>query len=365
MKQCISLFFFVVLGACQAVPPSTPLPTPHAVTETITPSPTEASTPTASTTPYPFLIYPYTIAGLREHKYQSGEIEFLATLAAELEYTRYYISYPSDGLTITGILQIPTGEGPFPVIVMNHGYINREDFESGSGSDRAAEFLVKRGYITVASDYRSWGGSEIGPSLFHTGLVVDVINLMNALASIPQVDITRIGMWGHSMGGGITTKILTIDPRVRAAVLYAPNSADDADLIARWGYGCIGNIPAGEVLETCNSGDVVPLSLPPDLIQAYKDAAADSAMMQWIPPIHHLGVLTAPVQIHIGTADGDSIGSTPPEWAYKLNQALLDAGKNVELFKYEGERHSFIGDQWLIFMNRAVQFFDLYVKNSQ
>ena len=365
MRQCISLFFLFVLAACQAVPPSTVMPTPLAVTETITPTATATSIPTASTTPYPFLIYPYTIPGLREHKFQSGEINLLATLATELEYTRFLISYPSDGLTITGILQIPTGEGPFPVIVMNHGYFNREDFESGSGSDRAAEFLVKRGYITVASDYRSWGGSDIGPSLFHTGLVIDVVNLMNAIPSIPQADPNRIGMWGHSMGGGITTKILTIDPRVKAAVLYAPNSADDADLIARWGYGCIGDIPVGEVLETCNSGDVVPLSLAPELIQAYKDAAMDPAMMQWIAPIYHLNIITAPVQIHIGTADGNTIGSTPPEWSYKLNQALVDAGKNVELFRYEGEHHYFIGDPWLIFMNRAVQFFDLYVKNSQ
>jgi dipeptidyl aminopeptidase/acylaminoacyl peptidase len=365
MKQRISLFFFIVLAACQPALLPTVLPTAHAVIETITPTPTPTSIPTPSATPYPFLIYPYTIPGLREHKYQSGEISFLSTLAAELEYTRYYISYPSDGLTITGILQIPTGQGPFPVIVMNHGYFNREDFESGSGSDRAAEFLVKRGYITIASDYRSWGGSDIGPSLFHTGLVVDVMNLLSAIPSIPQADQSRIGMWGHSMGGGITTKILTIDTRVKAAVLYAPNSADDADLIARWGYGCIGDIPAGEVLETCNSGDVVPLSLATELIQAYKDAAFDPAMMQWIAPIYHLNAINVPIQIHIGTADGDFIGSTPPEWSYKLNQALLEAGKSVELFKYEGERHSFIGDQWLIFMDRAAKFFDLHVKNGQ
>lgn len=365
MKQCISLFIFIGLAACQSVAPPAVLPSPHAIIETITPAATETVTPTVTATPYPFLMYPYTIPGLREHQYQSGEINFLSTLAAEPEYTRYYIDYPSDGLTITGILQIPTGQGPFPVIVMNHGYFNREDFKSGSGSDRAAEFLVKRGYITVASDYRSWGGSDIGSSLFHTGLVIDVINLMNAIPSIPQADSSRVGMWGHSMGGGITMKILTIDPRVRAAVLYAPNSADDTDLIARWGYGCIGDIPAGEVLETCNSGDVVPLSLPPDLIQAYKDAASDPAMLQWIAPIHHLNVITAPIQIHIGTADGGPIGSTPPEWSYKLNQALIDAGKSVELYRYEGERHSFIGDQWLIFMNRAVQFFDQHVKNPQ
>ena len=363
MKQHAGLFIFIFLSACRTITPPTSLPTPHAVIETMTPVPTETPTQTPSIpSTVPGLIHPYTIQGLREHAFQSGVITVLSTLYAGEEYARYLISYPSDGLTITGIMQIPAGAGPFPVILMNHGYADRSTYVSGDGSDRAAEFLVRRGYITLASDYRSWGGSEVGPSLFHTGLVVDVINLMNAIPSIPQADPARIGMWGHSMGGGITTKILTIDPRVKAAVLYAPNSADDSDLIARWGYGCIGVIPAIDPLESCNAAEVIPPDLPADLTAAYQTAAGDPAALQQIAPIHFLDQVTAPVQIHIGTSDGDTIGSTPPEWSYKLNQALLDAGKPVELFQYEGERHSFIGDQWLLFMNRAVVFFDENLK---
>jgi uncharacterized protein len=367
MKQRVCLFIFILLAACQPapVPPTSTLPPPLVVFETITPMPTETLEPqTPIVTPIPFLMYPYTIQGLREREYQSGSITILSTLMVADVYTSYLISYPSDGLTITGVMKIPAGVGPFPVILMNHGYFNRGAFNSGDGTDRASDYLARRGYLTLASDYRSWGGSDIGYSFFHTGLVADVINLMNAIPSIPQADANRIGMWGHSMGGGITTKILTIDSRVKAAVLYAPNSADDADLIARWGYGCIGDIPTDESLETCNSADVVPLDLPPDLIEAYKAAALDAEMLKLIAPFHHLDFVSVPVQIHIGTADGDFIGSTPPEWSYKLNQALLDAGKQVELFRYEGERHSFIGDAWLTFMNRAVQFFDEHVKNS-
>lgn len=361
MKQCISLFIFMSLAACGTLTPPTSLPTPQVIIETMTPLPTETPIPTAITT-YD-LIFPYTIQGLRGHAFQGGAITILSTLGINQEYWRYQISYPSEGLNITGILQIPAGEGPFPVILMNHGYFSRELYTSGNGTDRAAEYLVRRGYITLASDYRSWGGSDWGPSLFHTGLVIDVINLMNAIPSLPQADPNRIGMWGHSMGGGVTTKILTIDPRLKAAVLYAPNSADDADIIARWGYGCIGEIPADEPLEKCNAGEVVPLDLSPDLIQAYEDAAVDPSMLQLIAPIHYLDRVTAPVQIHIGTADGMVINSTPPEWSYKLNQTLIDAGKNVELYRYEGERHSFAGDAWFIFMNRAAVFFDEHVMN--
>ena len=103
------------------------------------------------------------------------------------------IEYPSDGLTITGIMQIPkNGRKPFPVIVMNHGFFSRFAFNSGDGTDRAAEFLNRRGYLTISSDYRSWGGSDIGPSLFYSGLVIDVINLLNSIPSIPEADYEMI-----------------------------------------------------------------------------------------------------------------------------------------------------------------------------
>jgi dipeptidyl aminopeptidase/acylaminoacyl peptidase len=300
---------------------------------------------------------------LREQTFEGGEISLDVVLGLTDTYTRYLISYPSDGLRITGILQIPAGDGPFPVIIMNHGYSARSTYVSGDGTDRASVYLVERGYITIASDYRSWGGSDIAPTFFHTGLVVDVMNLIASLDSIPQADLNRIGMWGHSMGGGITTKILTLQSPVRAAVLYAPNSADDADLVARWGYGCIGDIYAGESLETCNSADVIPESLSAEIITAYKESATSVEKMREIAPIYFLDSVSVPIQIHIGSADGDTISSTPPEWSYKLNQALLDAGKDVEMFVYEGERHSFIGDAWLLFMNRVVSFFDENLKN--
>jgi dienelactone hydrolase len=365
MKWRVCLLPVFLFASCQPAPVSVTqtLPPPKIVIETITPVPTQTPEPqTPTATAIPFLMYPYTIQGLRDQYYQSGSVTIISTLNAASEFTSYLISYPSDGLTITGVMQIPAGEGPFPVIVMNHGYISRGAYTSGDGTDRASEYLVRRGYITLASDYRSWGGSDIGFSFFHTGLVADVINLMNAIPSIPQADADRLGLWGHSMGGGVTTKILTIDSRVKAAVLYAPNSADDADLIARWGYGCIGDARTSDLLQNCNAADVIPSDLSPDLIEAYKSAALDPEMLKLIAPIYHLDLVSVPVQIHIGSADGDFIGSTPPEWSYKLNQALLDAGKQVELFIYEGERHSFVGDNWLLFMARAARFFDEYVK---
>jgi dipeptidyl aminopeptidase/acylaminoacyl peptidase len=379
MKLNLYLCAILYLAACQPVPASTSmpatLPPPNVVIETITPSPVPALTLTPSATPTTEeLIFPYTIEGLRQHEFQSGEIHIRETLDETEFYTSYLIDYPSDGLTITGVMQIPKGEGPFPVVVMNHGFFSRSVFNSGDGTDRAAAFLNQYGYITLASDYRSWGDSDVGASFFYSGLVTDVINLIDAIPSIPEADPERVGIWGHSMGGGVTMKVLTIlgdvgagspRPDVRAAVLYSTVSADDTDIINRWGMGCFGDIATGEQIIGCNSSDIIPLDLPLNVQNAYRFAASDAGALEKIAPFYNLGYVTVPIQIHYGTEDGQFISGTPPEWSVKLTRALRDAGKEVELYQYEGEGHSFIGEPWFEFMRRTLRFFDANVKNSR
>lgn len=376
MKQRACLFIFIYLTACQPSPSSlaATLPAPHVLNETITPSPVPTLTLTPSPTPtVEELIFPYTIDGLRQHDFQSSDIHIRFTLDDENQfYTSYLIDYPSDGLTITGVMQIPMGEGPFPVIIMNHGFFSRSVYRSGDGTDRASPYLAEHGYITIASDYRSWGESDIAESFFYSGLVIDVINLINAIPSIPEADPRRIGIWGHSMGGGVTMKVLTIlsgqnenaKTQIKAAVLYSPVSADDADVINRWGLGCFGDIAEGEQIIGCNSSDVIPIDLPRNLQEAYRFAASDVDTLKEISPFYHLDLINVPVQIHYGTDDGKFISGTPPQWSVKLTQGLRDAGKDVELLQYEGEGHSFIGQPWFDFMARTLRFFDKYVKNS-
>jgi dienelactone hydrolase len=380
MKQSACLFIFMLLAACQATAPSWPatLPPPPVVIQSMTPSPIPTITFTPSPTPtIEESIFPYTIEGLRQHDFQGGKIHILSTLDENDKYTSYLIDYPSDGLTITGMMQIPVGEGPFPVILLNHGFFGRGIYNSGDGTDRASAFLAEHGYITLASDYRSWGDSDIGHSFFYSGLVIDVINLLNAIPSIQQADPDRIGIWGHSMGGGVTMKVLAIvggraapDDRgkpvetttIKAAVLYSTVSADDADIIERWGMGCFGDIAAGEQIIGCNSSDIIPETLPRNLQDAYRFAASDTDTLKKISPFYHLDAITIPIQIHYGTEDGKYISGTPPQWSVKLTQALREAGKDAELLQYEGEGHSFVGQPWFDFMTRTLRFFDKYVK---
>jgi len=362
MKQFIGLLSLVFLAACTGAPPSATLPppivtiVPAAVTQALVPRPTATRT-------MEDIMQPYTIDGLREHDFQSGEITIIRTMLETNLFTRYLIEYPSDGLIISGVLQVPkNGTPPFPVIVMNHGFFSRYVYASGDGTDRAAEFLNRRGYLTVSSDYRTWGDSDTEVSLFYSGLAIDVINLMNALPSIPEADAERIGMWGHSMGGGVTLKVLTIDPRVRAAVLYSSVSADFADIIDRWGPGCNGDVYAAETTFGCNSSDVLPRGVSQDLVDAYFDAVEDPDIIEAVSPYYHLDLVTAPVQITYGSEDGETSNGTPPEWSKKMYEAFINAEKEARLFGHEGEGHSLIATEWWAFMERSARFFDQYVR---
>jgi dipeptidyl aminopeptidase/acylaminoacyl peptidase len=355
-----------VASACQAPPQGEmdqPAPSAgplSAPTATPTISPIATATPTMLQ-----LLQPYTIAGLRQRSFPTNRVVVSSPTTETDIFRRYAISYQSEGLRITGTMQVPVvGHPPFPVVVMNHGYFNREEYHSGDGTDRAAEYLNKHGYLTLSSDYRSWGGSAIGPSLYYSGLVIDVVNLMNGIASIPEADPKRIGLWGHSMGGGVTMKVLMLLTPAKAAVLYSTVSADDADVLGRWGLGCIGDILAGEHQLGCNSSDVIPLDLPPELIKAYYESSLDATALRETSPIYHLDLVSVPVQIHYGTADGKTSAGTPPEWSQKLFKAFEKAGKPAQLFGYDGELHSFNGDAWIAFMERSARFFDEYVKNA-
>jgi hypothetical protein len=149
---------------------------------------------------------------------------------------------------------------------------------------------------------------------------------------------------------------------LKAAVLYSTVSADFADIIGRWGNGCFGDIAQGEQVIGCNSSDVIPADLPSNLQQAYRFAGIDVETLKKVSPLFYLDSIEVPVQIHYGTEDGKVLSGTPPQWSVKLTQALRDSGKQVEMYSYEGEHHSFIGEPWFVFMGRVLRFFDKYLK---
>ena len=75
-------------------------------------------------------------------------------------YTRYAVTYRGGDLTISGIMNVPDGDGPFPVLVLNHGYIDPAYYVTGQGLAREQDFLAGRGYVVLHTDYRNHAGSD-------------------------------------------------------------------------------------------------------------------------------------------------------------------------------------------------------------
>ena len=206
-------------------PPGSPsIPTPS------TPSLALVSTPSPSPSPHPA-----TIPALAQKEYHGSDFRVGKVLAETTTYTRYYITYKSEGLTISGIMNKPKGPGPFPILILNHGYIDPAVYTNGRGLKREQDYLASRGYLVIHPDYRNHAQSSKDPHHdlnFRAGYVEDVINAIKALRSsnLSYLDKENIGMLGHSMGGGITQAILVSQPNlIKAAVLFAPVSATARD----------------------------------------------------------------------------------------------------------------------------------------
>lgn len=287
--------------------------------------------------PTPDPVAGLTAPELRARIARTGEIRIGAVWIRSASYTTYRISYPSDGLRLTGLLHVPKGRGPFPVIIANRGYIAPERYQPGMDSRTFADFMVRQGFLVVAPDYRGYGGGEAGPNPFYSGYTVDTLNLIGLAQKLPQARPGKVGMWGHSRGGSITFAALTLSDQIAAAVIYAPAPADLAQDYARRFRQSGGN-PDSETW---------PFS-PEQNPAAYAR----------VSPITSVGNVSAPVLLHHGTADQTVAASISED----LAQALRDAGKDVTLHLYADGGHTLRGQQERLYLQRTLEFFRLHMR---
>lgn len=285
--------------------------------------------------------YPFFIANLRQKDFSGSAIKVVRTLEENKGFTRYFITYNSEGLQITGMMNIPKGEGPFPAIILNHGHYDPKRFTIGYGFKDAADFFARNGYVAIGSNYRNYGDSDRGQDSFiYNGSLYDVLYLVNAVKRLPHVDPEMIGMWGHSGGGGLTLKSIVVDSSIKAAALYSPMSADDVD-----NYNVMKKWHPHEIKEfTDRMGS--PKGNPEVFVKR--------------SPINYLSDLKASIIIHHGERDK----AVPITWSGRLMDALIKEGKKVEYYSYPDQVHIFEGEAREEAMKRTLAFFDRYVKRA-
>ncbi len=117
-------------------------------------------------------------------------------------------------------LHIPEGDGPFPGVVMAHGFTALREM----GLLPYAELFCEAGLAVLTFDYRGFGAStgEIRHEIVPADQLTDYRSAISWLAGRPNVDAERIGVWGTSYSGGHVLHLAAFDRRVKAVVAQAP-----------------------------------------------------------------------------------------------------------------------------------------------
>jgi len=292
----------------------------------------------------PAAFQPVSLPALFEKDFNGSNLTLGRVILETDKHIRYYITYQSGELTISGIINVPKGEGPFPVLILNHGHIDTSVYTNGRGLRREQDFLADNGYVVIHPDYRNHadsGKDDRDKLAVRLGYVEDVINAVYAVknSALPFLDKENIGMFGHSMGGGITLSVLVAQPDlVDAAVLYAPVSGDMRKSFERW----LEN-------DSASTAEITQLYGLPNEVPDFWDNLSAETFYQRIQ---------APVMIFHGTADE----SVPLAWSQETLELLKTVGVEANLIIYDGEVHEFV-NRFADFMQSTKEFFDRQLKS--
>jgi dipeptidyl aminopeptidase/acylaminoacyl peptidase len=134
------------------------------------------------------------------------------------------------GFPIRCDLRLPPGEGPFPVVVILHGFKGFKDWGMFPPTGRA---LAEAGVATVALNASMNGvGEDLEEfteldrfawntprrEVLDVGFVIEAISRTEVDSSL---DVNRLGVLGHSRGGAVVTLVASRDPRVKCVVTWS------------------------------------------------------------------------------------------------------------------------------------------------
>jgi dipeptidyl aminopeptidase/acylaminoacyl peptidase len=295
---------------------------------------------------------------MRRQTYPGSELTIEEKLDPGSNYNRYIASYQSEGLKIYALLTVPQGEKPesgWPIVVFNHGYIPPDQYRTTERYVAYVDGFARNGYIVFRPDYRGHGDSE-GEATGSFGTpdyTVDVLNAMASVMQYPDADPDRVGMWGHSMGGGIILRAMVVTQDIKAGVIWAGMVAPYPDLL-EW----YRRRSAGRPTPTPGPDGATGPRWTQELL-AFGTVEENPAFWASIDPTSYLAELSGPLQLHHGTADE----SVPVEYSKDLYARLQEMGQTSELYLYTNDNHN-ISNSFGTAMQHSIQFFDRYVKGT-
>lgn len=159
-----------------------------------------------------------------------------------------------EGLRAYGILFLPKGKGPFPLVITQHGGLGTPErvggfFGSANYHDMVRRVL-RRGIACFAPQLYLWSG-DYGPQVDRAHMehqlkllggsfaaleTLMVMRSIDALCRRPELDSSRVGMLGLSYGGMYTLLVAAADPRIRVACSSCAFHDQLTIQMADWGW---------------------------------------------------------------------------------------------------------------------------------
>ncbi|EFM10736.1 PGAP1 family protein [Paenibacillus curdlanolyticus YK9] len=147
-----------------------------------------------------------------------------------------------EGLHLTGTLHYPTGgtnSGKHPAIIICHGFVG-----SRIGVDRlfvkTARALAANGAYVLRFDYGGCGESDGDyGELGLESMIAQTRTAIDYVTSMDTVDLQRVVLLGHSLGGATALLTSVRDRRVKRLVLWSPVAYpfnDIVRIVGRSGY---------------------------------------------------------------------------------------------------------------------------------
>jgi pimeloyl-ACP methyl ester carboxylesterase len=143
---------------------------------------------------------------------------------------RLDVDFFSGGTRCSAWLYLPDGGRPAPVIVMAHGLGGVRTMRL----DAFAERFCEEGYACLVFDYRNFGDSDGEPrQVLDIGAQLEDWRAAIAFArKRPEVDGSRLVVWGTSLGGGHAIAVAAADPEVAAMIAQCPYTDNLASALA-------------------------------------------------------------------------------------------------------------------------------------
>lgn len=318
--------------------------------------PKSTSNPISQIKPRP--LEKYSFENLAKAEIEPSQIQIGQLISENKDFKSYEFSMEfSPDLSknlkkVTGLINIPISNGPFPVIVMFRGYVDQKLYKIGMGTQKAGEYFAKNGFITIAPDFLGYGNSDIESSdifesrfqTYTTSLAL--LKTIDALKIYPlkqgqnsiKINSNNVLLWGHSNGGHMALAMLEITGKAYPTVLWAPNSA-------KFPYSIIyyldeasdeGNLVITKLAEFMGDYDVHNYS-----IRSYFEKIRPETK----------------IQIHQGLADD----AVPVVWTDSLVKALKKLNIDTSYLKYPGADHN-LTPSWVQAVQSSLEFYNRFKK---